>query len=44
MEEDANKETEKALAEINNVGKTKGSKVIDDLLNAVVNVTPEPRQ
>jgi V-type H+-transporting ATPase subunit G len=44
MEEDANKETEKTLVEIKSVGKSKGQKVVDDLLNAVVNVTPEPPQ
>ena len=44
MEEDANKETEKTLVEIKSIGKSKGQKVVDDLLNAVVNVTPEPPQ
>lgn len=42
MEEDAHKDTEKKLAEIKKLGKSKGQKVVDDLLNAVVNVTPEP--
>ena len=42
MEEDANKDTEKKLAEIKKLGKSKGSKVVDDLLNAVTNVIPEP--
>jgi hypothetical protein len=42
MEEEANKETEKKLQEIKQVGLSKGSKVVDDLLDAVVNVTLEP--
>jgi V-type H+-transporting ATPase subunit G len=42
MEEDAHKDTEKKLAEIKKLGKSKGQKVVDDLLNAVVKVTPEP--
>lgn len=42
MEDDANKDTEKQIDEIKSIGKSKGSKVVDDLLNAVVNVIPEP--
>ncbi|KAF2668812.1 vacuolar ATPase [Microthyrium microscopicum] len=42
MEDDASKETDGKLDEIKKEGKAKGSKVVDDLLNAVVNVTPEP--
>jgi V-type H+-transporting ATPase subunit G len=41
MEEDANKDTEKKLAEIKKLGKSKGPKVVDDLLNAVTNVSPQ---
>jgi V-type H+-transporting ATPase subunit G len=41
MEDDANKETEKSLAEIKKIGSKSGSKVVDDLLSAVVNVEPE---
>lgn len=44
MEEDANKETETKLKEIQEIGKTKGQKVVDDLLEAVVNVHPEVPQ
>lgn len=40
MEEDAGKDTEKKIAEIKTIGKDKGSKVVDDLLNAVTNVKP----
>jgi V-type H+-transporting ATPase subunit G len=42
MEEEANKDTEKKLQEINQLGKSKGGKVITDLLSAIVNVKPEP--
>ena len=42
MEEDANKDTEKKIAEIKQIGKEKGSKVVDDLLSAVTNVKPVP--
>jgi hypothetical protein len=42
MEHEANKETEKKLAEIDEIGKSKGAKVVEDLLNAVVNVHAEP--
>ena len=42
MEEDANKDTEKKIAEIKKVGQAKGSKVVDDLLNAVTDVKPTP--
>ena len=41
MEEDANKDTEKKIEEIKKIGEEKGSKVIDDLLNAVMDVKPE---
>jgi V-type H+-transporting ATPase subunit G len=40
MEEDANKETEKTIAEIKKIGKDKGSKVVEDLLNAVTQPQP----
>lgn len=42
MEEEANKETEKKLEEIQKVGKDKGNKVVNDLLFAVIDVKPEP--
>ncbi|KAF2401788.1 V-type ATPase [Trichodelitschia bisporula] len=42
MEEDANAETEKKLKEIKQIGGSKGSKVIDDLLKAVLDVKAEP--
>jgi V-type H+-transporting ATPase subunit G len=41
MEEDASKETEIKLKEIQEIGKNKGQKVVDDLLQAVVSVHPE---
>ncbi|TID26603.1 gb [Venturia nashicola] len=41
MEEDANKETEKKISEIQSTGKGKGKKVVDDLLQAVMDVKPE---
>ena len=40
MEEEANKDTEKQIAEIKKIGKEKGSKVVDDLLKAVTQVQP----
>jgi V-type H+-transporting ATPase subunit G len=42
MEEDANKDTEKKIAEIKKIGKDKGSQVVNDLLNAVTDVKPVP--
>jgi V-type H+-transporting ATPase subunit G len=42
MEEDANKDTQKQIEEIKKIGKEKGSKVVDDLLNAVTNIKPVP--
>jgi Vacuolar (H+)-ATPase G subunit len=42
MEQDANKDTEKKLAEIKDISKSKGSKVVNDLLSAVIDVDPEP--
>ncbi|QIW97552.1 hypothetical protein AMS68_003070 [Peltaster fructicola] len=41
-EEDADKDTDKKLAEIKKVGKDTGPKVISDLLKAVMDVKPEP--
>jgi V-type H+-transporting ATPase subunit G len=41
-EEEANKETEVKLKEINEIGGKSGKKVVDDLLHAVLNPTPEP--
>lgn len=42
MEDDANKDTEKKIAEIKQIGKDKGSKVVSDLLKAVTEVKPVP--
>ena len=42
MEEEANKDTEKKLEEIKKIGKEKGSKVIQDLLRAVLDAHAEP--
>ncbi|KAK3044358.1 hypothetical protein LTS18_001487, partial [Coniosporium uncinatum] len=39
-EEDANKDTEGKLEEINSIGDDKGNKVIEDLLRAVTDVKP----
>ena len=41
MEEDANKDTEQKITEIKKTGKGKGTKVVDDLLQAVMDVKPE---
>ncbi|KAF2453485.1 vacuolar ATP synthase subunit G [Lineolata rhizophorae] len=41
-EEEANKETEVKLKEIKQIGGSKGGKVVEDLLTAVVSVKPEP--
>lgn len=40
-EEDANKDAEARLKEIDQAGKEKGKKVVDDLINAVVTPHPE---
>ncbi|GFF48418.1 conserved hypothetical protein [Aspergillus udagawae] len=40
-EEDANKEAEAKLQEIQAAGNEKGGKVVDDLINAVVDVKPQ---
>ncbi|KIW08939.1 V-type ATPase, G subunit [Verruconis gallopava] len=42
MEDDANKETTKKIEEIKKIGKERGPKVVEDLLNAVTNVKPVP--
>ena len=42
MEDDANKETEQKIAEIQKIGKEKGGKVVEDLLKAVTDVKPVP--
>jgi V-type H+-transporting ATPase subunit G len=42
MEEDANRDTEGKLEEINKIGKANGKRVVEDLLGALVNVKPEP--
>ena len=43
-EQDANEETEVKIKEIKEIGKQKGGKVVEDLVAAVTNVTPEPRR
>jgi len=40
MEEDAAKDTEKKIADIKKTGDGKGSKVVEDLLKAVMDVKP----
>ena len=42
MEEDANKETDTKVEEIKRLGKEKGNKVVEDLLQAVMNANPGP--
>ncbi|KAL6708906.1 hypothetical protein ACN47E_002313 [Coniothyrium glycines] len=41
-EEDAKKETDVKVKEIEDVGKKSGSKVVDQLIQAVVTANPEP--
>ncbi|KAH7394314.1 H+-ATPase G subunit-domain-containing protein [Pyrenochaeta sp. MPI-SDFR-AT-0127] len=41
-EEDAKKDTDAKVKEIDALGKKSGSKVVDQLLEAVVNAKPEP--
>ena len=41
-EEDANKEAKAKVKEIQEIGKKTGDKVVDQLLEAVMNVKPEP--
>lgn len=41
-EEEAQKETDAKVKEIKDIGPKKGTKVVEDLLNAVVNVKPVP--
>ncbi|KAF2189263.1 V-type ATPase [Zopfia rhizophila CBS 207.26] len=41
-EEDANKEAEAKVIEIQDIGKKSGNKVIEQLLSAVTNAKPEP--
>lgn len=41
-EEDANREAERKVEETKKIGSEKGSKVVEDLLNAVTNVQPVP--
>ncbi|PKY00605.1 vacuolar ATP synthase subunit G [Aspergillus campestris IBT 28561] len=43
-EEDANKEAEVKLQEIQDAGKNKGSKVVEDLIYALSDVKPEPSE
>lgn len=40
-EEDANKEAEVKLQDIKTAGKEKGNKVVEDLINAVIDVNPQ---
>lgn len=41
-EEDAKKDTDAKVKEIEELGKKSGSKVVDQLIEAVVNAKPEP--
>ena len=41
-EEDAKKDTDTKVKEIDALGKKTGSKVVDQLIEAVVNAKPEP--
>ncbi|KAF2736492.1 V-type ATPase [Polyplosphaeria fusca] len=41
-EEDAHKETDAKVKEIDDIGKKSGSKVVEQLISAVTNVKPEP--
>ncbi|KAF2017842.1 vacuolar ATPase-like protein [Aaosphaeria arxii CBS 175.79] len=41
-EEDANKETDEKIKEIEGIGKKSGPKVVEQLINAVTNAKPEP--
>ncbi|PLB49606.1 V-type ATPase [Aspergillus steynii IBT 23096] len=43
-EDDSNKEAEVKLQEIKDAGSNKGSKVVDDLIHATVDVKPEPSE
>ncbi|PLB37683.1 uncharacterized protein BDW47DRAFT_106616 [Aspergillus candidus] len=43
-EEDANKEAEVKLQEIQDAGKNKGNKVVEDLIHALSDVKPEPSE
>lgn len=43
-EKDADKDSEGKLQEIDEIKEKSGGKVVDDLLQAVTNVTPEPRE
>lgn len=41
-EDDAKKETDKKVQEIESIGKEKGFKVVEQLIAAVTTATPEP--
>ena len=41
-EEDAKKDTDTKVKEIDGIGNKSGSKVVDQLIEAVVNAHPEP--
>lgn len=41
-EEDAKKETDAKIHEIEEIGKNSGSKVVDQLIEAVISAHPEP--
>ena len=43
-EEDAKKDTDTKVKEIDDIGNKSGSKVVDQLIAAVVNAHPEPPQ
>jgi hypothetical protein len=42
MEEEADRDTQTKLQEIQQVGRAKGKKVVEDLVVALVTVKPEP--
>jgi len=43
-EEDAKKDTDAKVKEVEELGKKSGGKVVDQLIEAVVNAHPEPPQ
>ena len=42
MQDESNQETEQQIKEIKDIASKKGDKVVDDLVNAVVDVITEP--
>jgi V-type H+-transporting ATPase subunit G len=43
-EDDAKKDTDAKVKEVEELGKKSGSKVVDQLINAVTNADPKPRK